>query len=139
MARMLGKNVGYNVSPEFWFNKFDTIGVLDTYVTDYRAIGEILGPVRANTKFEIGLFSRGNKLSYFKVRQLEKALGLDPRTLTDGFRLSRVTSLFERSVRSPLGGNDFFTEPGAGLPGGGPELAIDPVSTDPWPPRRIEP
>lgn len=61
-VRMLEKNSGYNVSSESWFNKFNSIGGNGTYLTDYPAIGEVLGPVRANTQFEVGFFSRGNKI-----------------------------------------------------------------------------
>lgn len=71
------------------------------------------------------------------MRELENALGLNSRTLTQGFRLTRIPSLLERAPRSPLGGNNLFTNPGMGLPGGGPELIIDSVSTDSLPPIRI--
>ncbi len=116
-----------------WFRDFDVIGQYGTYVTDYRAIGEIIGPLRANTKFDVGFFTRGNQLSRYKVLQLEKALGLRPKTLTDGFRFTRVSHLNELHPRSPLGGNYLFLEPGKGLPGGGPELLVDSIPTSPWP------
>ena len=35
--------------------------------------------------------------------------------------------------RSPLEGNRFFKGPGLGLPGDGPEIVVDPISTKPWP------
>jgi len=134
-AKMLEKNTGYNISPEQLFMKYSTIGLSDTYITDYRAIGEVLGPIKANSKFTIGLFSSSNKISYYKTRQLEYVLGLESGSLTNGFRLTRISNIIERSPRSPLSGNQYFLGGGKGLPGGGPELTINPLSTEPWPPR----
>ncbi|MCW5590231.1 MAG: hypothetical protein KIT27_11295 [Legionellales bacterium] len=130
---MLQKGVGYNLSPESWFNNYSTIGRDGTFITDYRAIGEILGPIRANEKYELGLFSNGNTISYYKVSKLEKSLGLEPGTLKEGFRFTRISRIEEMNPRSPLEGNRFFQGPGVGLPGGGPELVVDSIPTDPWP------
>ena len=134
--RMLEKNAGYNISPENWFSDFNSIGREGTFITDYRAIGEILGPVRADTQFNIGYFTRGNIVSYFKIGKLEQTLGLEYGSLSGGFRFSRISKIDQMHPRSPLVGNSLFTKPGQGLPRGGPELVIDPVSTNPWP-RRI--
>ena len=133
VTRMMEKNAAYNVSPEAWFREFDAIGKYGTYVTDYRAIAENIGPIKANAKIDVGFFSRGNKVSYFRVRKLEKALGLDPKSLTEGFRLTRVPNILERHPRLPIdGGNGYFLGGGKGLPGGGPELVIDSIPTSPW-------
>ena len=135
-TRMLEKNVGYNVTPENVFSEFSQVGKNGTYVTDYQAIAEIIGPVRANTKIDIGLFTTRaqGRLSYFKVLRLERALGLKPGSLVkDSFRFSRITEITERHPRSPIDGNRFFQGAGKGLPGGGPELVIDSLPTNPWP------
>ena len=136
--RMLQKGAGYNLSPESWFNEYKSIGREGTFVTDYRAIGEILGPVRANAQYEVSFFSRGNTISYYKASTLEKSLGLEPGTLKDGFRFTRVSRIGEMHPRSPLEGNRFFRGAGVGLPGGGPELVVDPIPTEPWPEWRYK-
>ncbi len=131
--RMLEKNVGYNITPENWFQKHPTIGQEGTYITDYRAIAEILGPYKADTRYNVGLFSRGNTISYSKTAELEYVLGLRPGSLIKGFRFTRITNIADKHPASPIKGNDFFKGPGKGLPNGGPELIIDPVPTQPWP------
>jgi len=131
---MLRKDAGYNISPEAWFRDYPTLGLSGTFLTDYRAVGNVLGPVRANRKFTLGLFTDNsrNQISYFKAWRLERALGLDRGTLKDGFRFTRVPRILGRAPRSPLEGNDYFLGPGKGLPGGGPEIVIDPIPTSPW-------
>ena len=133
VTRMLERGVAYNVSREASFNKYSAIGENGSYVTDYRAVGQITGPIRADTKVNVGFFTKGDQLSRYKVRKLENALGLKSKSLVDGFRFTRVSSLNELHPRSPLTGNDFFRGPGKGLPGGGPELVIDSIPTSPWP------
>lgn len=129
---MVLNDVGYNVSPINWFKEFPQIGKEATYLTDYRGISTVLGPVRANQEFNVGLFNYGNKVSFFKTRTLERNLGLDPGSLSSGFKFSRVTGISKSFPRSPLYGNEFFTR-GAGLPGGAPEIAIDPLTVVKWP------
>jgi hypothetical protein len=132
-AGMLRRNVGFNISPESWFSTYSTLGRQGTSLTDYRAIGQILGPVRANQQFSTGWFSGEGQVSYFSAGRLEFALGLERGSLMDGFRFTRVSGIADRSPRSPLVGNQYFLGPGRGLPGGGPELVVDPVGTLDWP------
>jgi len=70
-----------------------------------------------------------------KAFKLAQELGLERSSLFDGFRFSRIESISAKNPRSPLAGNDFFLGKGQGLPGGGPELVIDPIPTSPWPGR----
>lgn len=132
-ATMLEKNVGYNISPESWFGKHSTLGREGSFLTDYRAVGKVLGPVRANQKFSVGLFSGKGQMSYFNAWRLERALGLERGSLMGGFRFTRVSGIQDMAPRSPLFGNDFFQGAGKGLPGGGPEIVVDPLPTSPWP------
>ncbi len=132
-AAMLQKNVGYNISPEAWFSKYPALGRGGSFVTDYRAVGEILGPVRANRSFSVGLFSGEGQISYLKAWRLERALGIDRGSLSGGFRFTRVPGINAMAPRSPLAGNKYFLGPGQGLPGGGPEMVIDSIPTSPWP------
>ncbi|CAM4396546.1 MAG: hypothetical protein LEGION0398_MBIBDBAK_00198 [Legionellaceae bacterium] len=131
--RMLHKNTGYNISPISWFERYPSIGVDGTYITDYRAIAKVIGPYRANKELNVGFFSKKEQLSFFKARKLEKALGLEKETLSEGFRFSRVTNIIELHPRNPIIGNDLFMGAGKGLPGGGPELVIDSLPTNIWP------
>lgn len=70
------------------------------------------------------------------MSKLEKSLGLEPGTLREGFRFTKVSRIGEMHPRNPLEGNRFFMGPGIGLPGGGPELVVDSIPTEPWPVRR---
>jgi RHS repeat-associated protein len=133
----LRKDVGYNITPESTFAKYSHVGRHGTFITDYRAVGEVLGPVRANQRFTVGLFTRSskNQISYLKAWRLERALGLNKGTLREGFRFTRVPRIGARNPRLPTAaqGNVHFLGTGRGLPGGGPELLIDPIPTSPWP------
>jgi hypothetical protein len=132
-AAMLQKNVGYNISPETWFSKYPSLGRSASFVTDYRAVGEILGLLRGNRSFSVGFFSGEGQISYFKAWRLERALGLERGSLMDGFRFTRVPGIDGMAPRSPLFGNQYFLGPGQGLPGGGPEMIINSIPTSPWP------
>jgi hypothetical protein len=133
-AAMLSNNVGYNISPTSWFRDYPAIGPTGTYLTDYRTVGEVLGPIRPNQEFSVGLFSSGNQFSFFKARTLELNLGLEPSSLSNGFRFSSVTGI-NRMNLLPVeqGANSFFLGVGQGLPNGGPEIKVDPIPTSPWP------
>ena len=126
---MLSKNVGYNISPESWFTKYSALGKQGTFLTDYRAIGEVLGPIRANQAFKVGWFSGQGQVSYWKAWKLERSLGLERGSLKNGFRFTRVSDINALGPRSPLMGNKFFQGPGKGLPGRGPEIVVDPIPT----------
>lgn len=118
-AGMLADDVGYNVSPESWFKKFDTIGKNGTFVTDRKAITDVLGD------FKLG----SQKMSAAQTSALESALGLEPGSLVSGFRITEVRGISGMSPRSPLVGNPYFRGPGKGLPGGGPEMIVNPIPT----------
>jgi len=118
-SNMLAEDIGYNVSPESTFMKHDTIGANGTFVTDRQALTDVLGD------FSLG----SQKLSETQTSALETALGLEPKSLTSGFRITEVNGISDMSPRSPLEGNKYFLGPGKGLPGGGPEIVIDPIPT----------
>ena len=131
--QMISKNIGYNVSPENWFSKYKSIGKSGTYITDYKAISDITGPIQINQKYSVGLVSGGNKMSYYKTWQLERALGLNRGSLMNGFRITEIKNIVDKGLSSPIVGNKYFLGPGMGLPGGGPEFVINPIPTKPWP------
>jgi len=121
--QMLADDTGYNVSPESTFQNYPTIGREGTFVTDRAAIADILGE-----DFKPGQFNGGFK----QAGQLETALGLEPGSLSDGFRITEVKGISGMAPTSPLplAANRFFLGPGRGLPGGGPEIQIrPPIST----------
>jgi hypothetical protein len=131
---MLKKNVGYNVSPTKWFEQFSEIGTDGTYLTDYRSIANVLGPVRANQELSVGLFPGGEKISFFKARLLARDLGLQELDqLIDGFRFSRVSNVSKMLPRSPLRNENQNFMPAKGLPNGAPEIVVDSIQTKPWP------
>jgi hypothetical protein len=108
-----------NVSPESWFSKYDTLGRSGTYLTDRQAIADVLGD------FKLG----PQRLPPITTTALEKALGLEPGSLNNGFRITEVQGISKMNPRSPLTGNRYYLGPGAGLPGGGPEMVVDPIET----------
>ncbi len=115
--KMLSQDTGYNVSPESWFKLFPEIGRDGTYITNKAAIAEIIG------EFE----GKGTiKISQADAEALAVALGLDPKSFKGGFRISRIVDINDMDLSYPVTGNDYFLGPGTGLPGGGPELKIDP-------------
>jgi hypothetical protein len=116
---MLAEDVGFNVSPESWFTKYDTLGRSGSFVTDRQAITDVLGD------FTPGLQSTSPRVT----SSLEGALGLEPKSLANGFRISEVRGISGMNPRSPLTGNPYFQGPGQGLPGGGPEIVVDPLPT----------
>jgi RHS repeat-associated protein len=126
--RMLDKDVGYNVSPEEWFRKFSHLGRFGTFVTDKKAFTDVLGHAKPG-RYTVGRKARRGQISAHQARQLEKQLGLEPGSLRQGFRVTRVEGIRDMAPRSPLEGNRFFRGPGDGLPGGGPEIVVDPIPT----------
>jgi filamentous hemagglutinin len=108
---MLNEDVGYNVSPSGW-DSYSTIGKNGTYLTDQQAITDILGPLNSTGETTI---------TAEQAARLEMAMGLEPGSLTDGFKIREVTGITDMSPRSPLEGNQFFQPGGKHLPGGGPE------------------
>lgn len=135
-ARMIEKNTGYNISPVSWFKNFPFIGKHGTYITDYPAIAQVIGPMRANSELKVGLFtSLNSSVSYIKARRLEQGLGIKIGSLSEGLRFTRIPNISQRSVRPVTGGNGYYKGIGAGLPNKGPELIIDSIPANPWPPR----
>lgn len=132
-AAMLQENIGYNISPTNWFNKFPTIGQEGTFITDYQTISNVLGPVAPNQQFQVGLFSSGNQFSFFKSTLLEQNLGLTSGSLSNGFTFSSVSGINTMFPLSPIVGNSKFLGAGQGLQNGGPELVVDPLSPTSWP------
>ena len=128
--KMLDKNVGYNVSPESWFSKYTHIGRGGTFVTDKKAVSDVLGHARPG-RYNVAQKAGPGRISRKQARDLERELGLDPGSLGQGFRITRVQGIEDMSPRSPLKGNRFFKGPGEGLPGGGPEMVVDSISTSP--------
>lgn len=131
-AAMLADDVGYNVSPEEWFGSYKTIGRHGTYVTDEQAIIKALGSAHSQ-KYQVGWRSGANKISYWKAWRMERALGLERGSLFGGFRITQVRGISAMNPRPPVSGNRYFRGLGVGLPGGGPELVVDPIPTAPWP------
>jgi RHS repeat-associated protein len=125
---MLDKNAGYNISAESWFKQYSHLGRWGTFVTDKKAFRDVLGHARPG-KYTVGRKAGKGRISAHQARQLEKKLGLEPGSLREGFPITRVENIRDMSPRSPLEGNRFFRGPGKGLPGGGPEIVVDPIPT----------
>ena len=130
---MLEKNVAVNVSPEDWFKNYTAIGKEGTYVTDRGAIF----PYQTNTVYSPGIFTQfdNNILSYYRLAQLETNFGLEPGSLANGIRITEINGINELQPRSPLTGNSLFRGPGLGLPNTAPEIVINSISTELWPPN----
>ncbi|MGK9232532.1 hypothetical protein KXS07_11405 [Inquilinus limosus] len=111
-AEMLRSNVGYNVSPTS-FDKYDRLGRSMTYVTDQKAIVDVIGPL-----------SERMTITSSQAAKLEQALGLTENSLQKGFKVRRIEDIINRDPVSPTVGNDLFKGPGEHLPGGGPEIGL---------------
>jgi hypothetical protein len=132
-SQILKDDVGYNVSPESFYRDYPAIGRNGTFVTDAQAF-KTVGPINGSQQYSVGLFSNAskNQVSYYKAWQLERGLGLERRSLWEGFRLKEIKGISGMSPRSPLEGNQYFLGFGKGLPNGAPEMVIDSVATT-WP------
>ena len=98
------------------------MGKSGTYLTDARAIEQILGPLPEGVD-RITITSE-------QAMGLEWALGLEEATLQGRSILSKVTHVAERAPQSPFAkkmANRFFRGPGKGLPGGGPEVTVSAI------------
>ena len=118
--QMLADGTGYNVSPSDWDN-YPQVGRNGTYLTDQKAIQDVLGELTAD----------GGKMTIPPQRasQLEQALGLDPGSLQNGFKVRQVDDIGGRAPRSTMEGNNQFLGPGQHLPGGGPEIVVNSIPT----------
>jgi hypothetical protein len=88
-----------------------------------------------NTDYNISPESWFETYPQISKEHIEYQRGLKYRSLYKGggFRFSEVRNLSKRSVENPEGGNELFKGLNRGLPGGGPELVVNPSSTRPWP------
>jgi hypothetical protein len=118
-AAMLDANTGFNVSPTSW-DSYPSIGRNGTYITDRQAITGITGSLNLGGETSI---------TSSQAAQLEQAMGLQPGSLANGFKVRQVDGITGMSPQSPLEGNQYFQGGGQHLPGGGPEMVIEPIST----------
>ncbi len=118
-AAMLEENQGFNASPIGWDN-YPTIGRNGTYITDREAISSITGPLNIGGETVI---------TRSQATQLEQAMGLQPGSMGNGFKVRQVDGITEMSPNSPLQGNEYFQGAGQHLPGGGPEMVIESIPT----------
>jgi RHS repeat-associated protein len=118
--KMLSDNVGYNVSPKSWVSKYSALGKEGTFLTDKQAIIDSIGEFKPGTYNDPALAAK-----------LENDLGLTPGSLKDGFVITEVKGIKDMNPRSPTNysGNPNFKGGGKGLPGGGPEMIVNPVQT----------
>lgn len=116
---MLENNQGFNVSPIGW-DEYPTIGRNGTYISDSEAISSITGPLNIGGETVI---------TKSQATQLEQAMGLQPGSMADGFKVRQVDGIREMLPHSPLQGNEYFLGAGKHLPGGGPEMVINSIPT----------
>lgn len=110
----------YNVSPISW-DVYPYIGRETTFITDRKAITDVLGD-----------FCEQMSVSIQEATRLETALGLKEGSLQNGFKIREIslTGMPPERIRVPERGNKHFLGKGKGLPGGGPELELQPrIST----------
>ncbi|CAN7490281.1 hypothetical protein LJR235_003295 [Pararhizobium sp. LjRoot235] len=79
---LLKDNIGYNISPRSYDKDFDKIGRYETFVTDRKALEDVLGPLN---KLD------SSRLDSRTVARLEDALGLESGSLRkSGFKINTV-------------------------------------------------
>ncbi len=112
-------NEGYNISPTSW-DAYPAIGRDGTFISDKQGVMKYF-PDAGNAQ-EI-------TITRAKARVIERDMGLYKDSLLGGFKVRRISGIRDLEPRSPLGGNDYFKGPGQHLPGGAPEMVINPQST----------
>ncbi|NRB55649.1 MAG: type IV secretion protein Rhs [Salinicola sp.] len=117
--KMLQDNEGFNISPTGW-DRYPTIGRQGTFISDQKSVAGLIDSSPVNGKIYI---SKSQALG------IEKNMGLEPNSLSGGFKVRKVTGIKEMLPRSPLEGNDYFLGPGNHLPGGHPEMVIKSIPT----------
>lgn len=118
-ARMLDDNVGYNISPVTW-DKYPTIGRSGTFVTDRQGATDYFAGYEGQSEITV-------PRSVISI--IERDMGLEPGSLSDGFKVREISDIRNLSPSSPLEGNSYFRGPGQHLPGGAPEMVIRSVPT----------
>lgn len=116
---MLQDDVGFNISPVGW-DQYPTIGRNGTFVSDRQGVMGYFGDVTG--KSEITIHPN-------VAMQIEKDMGLELGTLTDGFKVRQVKSIQRLGPTSPMEGNKYFLGAGNHLPGGAPEVVIRSIPT----------
>jgi len=119
LDHLLENNVAFNISPTNW-DAYPTIGRNGTFVTDLEGLTDLLGPIPASGRLTV---------TAERASIMERAIGLEPGTLNQGFKIRRVEGVAARAPRSPLEGNRFFLGGGQHLPGGAPEVVVDSIPT----------
>lgn len=137
---MLAGAPGFNVSPWSTMIGYDKIvaqgisdvrfldtGAIDivprgTPLTDMQAIDDVIGPIR------IGPLPERVIINPEQAAALEGKLGLDKGTLGNGGVINVVEDVAGRNPKTPFVGNAQYQR-GVGLPGGGPEINVNPIST----------
>ena len=112
-------NEGYNISPTSW-DAYPYIGRDGIFISDKQGVMKYFPYV--------GNF-QGITITRAKARVIEKEIGLYKDSLLVGSKVIKISGIREIEPRSPLGGNDYFKWPGQHLPGGAPEMVINPQST----------
>lgn len=115
---MLQDDFGYNISPTSW-DQFPSIGRDGSFITDKAGA----------LKYFNGVQNGKVTIPKSLATTIEKDMGLNPGTLSDGFNIRKTDGISNIQSRSPLSGNDYFLGPGKHLPGGAPEVVINSVPT----------
>ncbi|WWS99071.1 RHS repeat-associated core domain-containing protein [Pantoea dispersa] len=118
-AMLKNSNEGYNISPKSW-DVYPTIGRDGSFISDKQGIMQYFS--HAGNSKEI-------TITRARARAIERDMGLYKDSLSEGFKVRKVTGIRDLSPRSPLSGNDYFKGPGQHLPGGAPEMVINSQST----------
>jgi hypothetical protein len=126
---LITKGPGVNITPKSLIDAYPTIGRGGrTFVTDMKAVEDIIGSLQSGEK----------TITVAQARQLEQALGLRPNSLEAENVITLVDDIAGRAPAAPTGipnangtpsVNPYFLGAGKGLPGGGPELTVDGVSS----------
>ncbi|WP_204923322.1 MULTISPECIES: hypothetical protein [Pseudomonas syringae group] len=116
---MLEEHQGFNTSPIAW-DSYPTIGRTGTYITDREASFSIAGPLNIGGET---IITRSH------TTQLGQAMGLQPGSTANGFKVRQVYGITEMSPNSSFQGNEYFQGAGQPLPGGAPEMVIESIPT----------
>jgi hypothetical protein len=118
-AAMLSDNVGFNISPTAW-DQYPSIGRQGTYITDRAGTLNYFGDVAGKSQVQIT-----PEVAF----QIEADMGLTRGSLQDGFKVRQVTGITDMLPNSTMSGNQYFLGAGNHLPGGAPEMVINPIPT----------
>ncbi len=118
-----GKGPGYNftgIEDGVKYRHNSPPSTKKTFITDKKHVEDAIGSVDVNKNV--------HEITSEQAKVLAENLGIPEAATKYGGTLSVIDKVDKRMPALPMGGNKQFLGPGKGLPGGGPEVVINPIN-----------